>query len=341
MKRARLIAPEKIVIEDVPIPMPGPGEVRVAIRACGVCGSDVHAYHGRHPFTSCPVVPGHEFSGTIDAPGQGVTGWTVGRRVTVEPSLVCGICENCRSGRYNICDALKVIGCQSDGAMAEYLVVPAAKLIPLPGGLDFESAALIEPTAVGVHAVLRLELPSTSRLLVVGAGTIGLQTMQAARALGIPEVTVTDLSDARLERARALGATQVVNVGNVALTDWMRRHYACANPMDGAIECVGAGAAAINSAIETVKKGRRIVVAGVWGSQPAVNMGLIQDRELELVGTLMYTHDDFLAARDLIAAGRIQVKPLITARYPLAEAAQAFTAASSNPETTLKVLIIV
>jgi len=341
VKRARLIAPEKIVIEDVPIPMPGPGEVRVAIRACGVCGSDVHAYHGRHPFISCPVVPGHEFSGTIDALGQGVTGWMVGQRVTVEPSLVCGVCENCRSGRYNICDALRVIGCQSDGAMAEYLVVPAAKLIPLPDSLDFESAALIEPTAVGVHAVRRLELPSILRLLVVGAGTIGLQTMQSARALGIPEVIVTDLSDARLERARALGATRVVNVGNVALTDWMLCQYGRANPMDAAIECVGAGAAAINSAIKTVKKGRRIVVAGVWGSPPTVNMGLIQDHELELVGTLMYTCDDFLTARDLIAAGRIQIKPLITARYSLAEAAQAFTAASSNPETTLKVLIIV
>jgi L-iditol 2-dehydrogenase len=200
---------------------------------------------------------------------------------------------------------------------------------------------MIEPTAVGVHAVRRLELAAISQLLVVGAGTIGLQTMQAARALGIPEVIVTDLSAARLARARALGATQVVNVANVALTDWMRAHYDRPNPMDAAIECVGAGAEAINSAIESVKKGRRIIVAGVWGSRPQVNMGLIQDRELELVGTLMYTRDDFTAARDLIANGRIQVKPLVTACYPLDQTAQAFAAASGDAEKTLKVLVII
>jgi len=341
MQRACLVAPEQIVIEDVAIPVPGSKEVRIRVYVCGICGSDVHAYHGRHPFISCPVVPGHEFAGIIDSVGQGVAEWQGGERITVEPSLVCGTCENCLRGRYNICDELKVIGCQSDGAMAEYLVVPADKVVRLVEGMDFETGAMIEPSAVGVHAVRRLDVSAVSRVLVVGAGTIGLQTMQAALALGIPEVIITGLSDVRLERAKALGVSHAVNVRRVDLGDWMASQYGRRNPMDAALECVGAGERTINGALEAVKKGSRVVVVGVWGSHPRVNMGIIQDRELKVVGTLMYTRDDFVTARDLVAEGRIQVKPLVTARYPLEEAAQAFEEAAGDIDRTLKVLIAV
>jgi len=340
MFRANLVAPEKVVVEQVPAPEPGPGQVRIAVHVCGVCGSDVHAYHGRHPFISCPVVPGHEFSGVIDALGVDVKGWQVGQRVTVEPSLVCGECENCRTGRYNICDHLRVIGCQSDGAMAEYIIVPADKVVPLPEDLSFEEGALVEPTAVGVHAVRRLNLEQVQRLLVIGAGTIGLQVMQAALALGVPEVVVTDLYATRLQRAKALGATYALNAREVDLPAWMEQRYGRPNPMDAAIECVGAGEV-VDTAIGAVKKGRRIVIAGVWGSRPQVNMAFVQDRELELVGTLMYTRQDFLAARDLITQGRIQVAPLVTVRYPLAQVARAFAQAAGDPENTLKVLVLI
>ncbi len=341
MRRARLLEQGHLVLEDAPAPMPGRDEVRVAVHACGVCGSDLHHYHGRHPFNRYPVVPGHEFSGHVDAVGAGVTAWQPGQRVSVEPNLACGRCEPCREGRYNICESLVVLGGQTDGAMAEYIVVPADKVVPIPDTMAYDIAALIEPTAVAVHAVRRLSLDGLQRLLVIGVGTIGLQVVQAARAFGVPEVVATDLRQARLDRAAQMGATQVVNVAKEPLAEWMQRMYGRSNPMDAAIECVGAGDETLNGAIAALKKGRRLVVVGVWGARPPLQIGLVQRHELEVVGTLMYTMADFTLARDMLSDGRILGQPLITARYPLERVTEAFAVADGDPDRSLKTMIMV
>ncbi len=338
MLRANLIEPTKVVLEQVSEPTPGPGEVRLRIETCGVCGSDIHAYYGEHPFIDLPVQPGHEFAGVIDRVGPGVTGWSVGQRVTAEPSLVCGKCENCRAGRYNICDNLKVIGCQTDGALAEYLIVPAAKLIELTPGMTYEQGALVEPLAVGVHALRLATITPETRLLILGAGTIGLVHLMAARARGVTDITVTDTVPAKLALARELGAKHTVDVSKTRLTDFCRQTYGTERAFDVAAECVGVEAT-MRDAIATLKKGGELLVVGVFGHEVTLNMGLVQDRELKLIGSLMYTMDDFRAARDLIASGRAPVMKLVSSRYPLDQIGAAMQAIDQQRAQNVKTMI--
>lgn len=337
MKQAEMINPGEIVVRDVSRPAPGPGEALIHVAISGICGSDVHAFLGEHPFISCPVVPGHEFSGIIAELGSGVAGLSLGQKVTVEPSLVCGTCYNCRRGRYNICQNLKVIGCQCTGAMGEYLVVPAAKVIPLPAAMSFEEGALVEPLAVAVHAVARGGYVGGKKVVVQGAGTIGLLTMQVAKAHGAAAALQVDMVPGRLALAQQLGADHVADLRQWDLATAVRETFG----PDGAdiiYECVGVEPT-IASAIEVARKGSTIVVAGVFGKKTCVDMALVQDHELELVGTLMYTRPDFEEAIRLIVEKKVQVLPLVSHRYPLDQAADAFATARRGGDAALKVLV--
>jgi L-iditol 2-dehydrogenase len=336
MKQVELYAPESIRLIETPRPSPGADEILVATAIVGVCGSDLHAYHGRHPFIRLPVVPGHEFAGTVVEVGSDVDGFVPGQRVTVEPSLVCGHCYNCTLGRYNICEQLQVIGCQTTGAMGEYITVPAAKTILLPEDVTWDQAALAEPLAVGVHAVRVAQISPGADVLILGAGTIGLMTLQAAKALGAGRVMVTDLRQDRLSLALKLGADEAFDPTK---TDLAARLGESLGPQraDAVIECVGVAATA-REAIRVARKGTRIVLAGVFEEEVSVNLGLVQDRELELVGTLMYTDDDFGMALEMLRDGRAVAEPLITHRFSLEQAALAFATADSR-ENVLKVLI--
>jgi len=196
MLRARLVAPEKILLEKVDIPQVGEKEVLIKVKVCGICGSDIHSYRGKHPFVHPPIVLGHEFSGTVHRVGDGVKDFSPGDKVTVEPNIVCGKCYNCLHGRYNICANLKVIGCVGyDGAFE----------------VSFEEAALAEPTAVALHAVRKAGQKIGDRVVILGAGTIGLLTLQVAKLAGAKEVIVTDLIDFRLDKAKDLGASEIIN----------------------------------------------------------------------------------------------------------------------------------
>jgi len=338
MLRANLIAPKHIVLEQVAEPTPGPGDVRLRVETCGVCGSDIHAYYGEHPYISCPIQPGHEFAGKIDMLGPGVSGWKIGQRVTAEPSLVCGECENCRRGDYHICYKLAVIGCQSDGAFADYLVVPAKKLVALPDSMTYEQGSFVEPLAVGVHIARLAPLTPESRLVILGSGTIGLMCLMAARALGVTEITITDRIEFKLDLAREIGAKYALNVGLTSLAAHCRDTYGTELAFDVAMECVGAQGT-VTDGISALKKGGTMIVAGVFPHEVAVNLGFVQDRELKLRGSLMYRMDDFETARDLIASGRAPVEPLITARYPLAQADVAMRAIDEHPERNVKTMI--
>ncbi|MEP7284988.1 MAG: alcohol dehydrogenase catalytic domain-containing protein [Chloroflexota bacterium] len=338
MLRANLIEPRKLILEQAPVPMPGSGQVRLKIETCGVCGSDIHAYYGEHPYIQCPIAPGHEFAGRIDMLGSDVTGWQIGQAVLTEPSLVCGQCENCRNGKYNICDNLKVIGCQSDGGFAEYLVVPANKLIEMSAGMTFEQGSFVEPLAVGVHGLREAPINADSRLLILGAGTIGLMHLLTAHAWGIKDITITDTIQSKLDLALELGATHAVNVKQTPLADFCSDLYGAERIFDVAIECVGVGGT-VRDGMLALKKGGTMVVVGVFPHEVPVNMGLVQDRELKLRGSLMYRMEDFIEARDLIASGRAPIDTLITARYPLDQIAAAMTAIDEHPERNIKTMI--
>lgn len=340
MRQANLVEPRRVVIQEVPTPVPGSGEVRIAVAACGICGSDVHAFLGEHPFITAPIVIGHEFSGVVDAVGPDVVGLSLGLRVTVEPGLTCGECEPCRSGRYNICENLAVLGCQSTGAMAEHVVVPAKNVVPLLEGMSFEQGAMVEPAAVAVHALRRASLSRVDRLLIIGAGPIGLLTLQVAAAWWNPTVVVTDIVDARLHLAAQLGATYTVNTSRESLSDFCRDIFGKSSAMDLVMECVGSQVT-LAQAIESVKKGGRVVIVGVPATDPCIKMSWVQDRELELLGTLMYTRPDFEEAMRLIANGTVRTETLISKRFPLAETSRALEDLLRNRETTVKTLITV
>jgi len=337
MLQATMVKPGEIVFEDVPKPEVGKGQVLIKVRACGVCGSDVHVWRGEHPFTSYPVIQGHEFSGIVESVGEDVKGIRSGMKVTVEPSMVCGKCYPCRHGRYNICDNLKVMGFQTDGCHREFFMVPAEKVIPVPEELSFESAAMVEPAAVAVHAVKKTELKKGAKVVVLGAGPIGILTMQVAKALGASEAMITDVVDFRLEVARRLGADYVVNAGREDVLAAIKERFG-EDKADVIFECVGAEGT-LEAAIQGARKGSRIVVVGVVGGKPRLSIGLVQDRELEMVGTLMYMKDDFLTAIELIKSGQITPTEMITARFKFRDLPKAYREADENRQKNLKVMV--
>lgn len=337
MRIATLTEPEKIVITEIEKPLAKDHEVMIKVDYVGICGSDIHAYYGKHPFISCPITMGHEFVGKVEAVGKNVKGIAVGERVTVMPQIFCGQCEPCKKDRYNICTTLKVIGCQTPGAACDYFAFDASLLKKIPKGMPDEIAATIEPAAVGIHAVQRGEDVTGKNVVVMGAGTIGNVTAQAAMAKGAKSVLITDLSDYRLKVASECGIPNAVNTGNISMEQAIKEAFR-GEGADLFFECVGIGAT-VNQAIELSKKGHDIVVVGVFGNRPEINMGLVQDKELRLIGSLMYVENDYDETIDLMSRGIINTQPLISKVLSLDEYAEAFHYIEKNSDTSLKILI--
>jgi len=337
MLQMTLSAAKTITKADVPIPRAASGQAVVKIIRSGICGSDIHAYYNRHPFISLPVVTGHEFSGEIAEIGEGVSGLCVGDRVTVMPQVYCGECLNCRAGRYNICSTLKVIGCQTTGASQEMLAVDAKLILKLPDDMSFDQGAMLEPATVGIHACLRAGGVENKKVVVQGAGTIGNLAAQAAKALGAASVLITDMCGSRLELAKKCGVEHTVNITSKGLAEEIRSIWG-EDGADVIIECVGLQST-IDQAINIGRKGSDIIVAGVYGDMATVNMGLVQDKELNLIGTLMYTKENWLDAIRLVTEKKILLEPLMSAYFPLSELAEAYQYIEDNKDIALKVLI--
>jgi L-iditol 2-dehydrogenase len=337
MQQAVMTGPGRIEFRQVAVPPVGPGHLRVKINRIGICGSDIHVFHGKHPYTSFPVVQGHEVSGTVEGVGAEVSGFGLGDRVTIMPQVVCGTCQPCRTGRGHICDHLKVMGFQTTGTASESFVVDAAKCLAFPDSMSFEEGAMIEPLAVAVHALGRLEAVAGKKIAVYGAGPIGNLVAQAARGLGASAVLITDMSEHRLMLARDCGIDFAVNPDTEDLAAAIAR---CFGPdrADAALECVGVQAT-MAQAIANARKGSDIVVVGVFGERPVVDLGLVQDRELRLIGTLMYTREDYRQAIGLITAGRVSLGPLMSAHYPFAHYLEAYQFIERNRDQSMKVFI--
>jgi len=337
MRQAVMMEPGQIEMREVERPSAGPGEVLVRIHNIGVCGSDIHVFHGKHPYTSYPVVQGHEVSGEIAEIGPGVEGLKVGEVVTFMPQVVCGECYSCKHGMYHICDNLRVMGFQTDGAAQDYFVVPARLIIKVPVGVSMEQAAMIEPISVAAHALGRAGDVAGKRVLVLGAGTIGNLVAQVARALGAGDTMITDVSDYRLEIARACGIRSAVNVSQEDLGARLVEGFG-PDRADLILECVGSQAT-IEQAVSLARKGSTIVVVGVFGDKPRVDLGLVQDRELTLVGTLMYQEKDYRTAVSLLEAGKIELDALITNRYPFEQYLEAYRLIDAARDRVMKVMI--
>jgi len=337
MRQAILTGPKTIEFSDIEKPVIKPNEILMKVKKIGICGSDIHAYYGEHPFMSFPIRLGHEMAGEVLEVGAEVKDIRVGDLVTAMPQEFCHECEPCTSGRYNICNTLEVIGCQTPGAACEYFNVDAALVKKIPEGMTDEIAATIEPAAVGVHAVRRSGSVKGMNVVVMGAGTIGNVTAQAAMAEGAKNVLITDLSDYRLEIAKNCGIPHAVNTGKVSMKEAIEQAFGNEGA-DIFFECVGVGAT-VNQAIEHSKKGHDIVIVGVFGSTPKINLAWVQDREYRIIGSLMYVDKDFQDTIDYMAAGKINMKPLISKIFKFSEYAEAFKYIENNKDTSLKILI--
>lgn len=338
MLQAKLLQPKKIIFEEVKIPKVKDNEVLIEVKAIGICGSDIHTYKGVHPFVKkYPLIQGHEFSGVITKVGRSIVNLKIGQKVTVEPSLVCGKCFNCISNRYNICENLKVMGFQTDGAMRNYFAVPEYKVIPLLENVNYNQGAMIEPLAVAVHSIKRTGKVNGKNILVLGAGTIGILTGAVAKCFGAKKVIITDVSDFRLEYAKKINIDHLVNVKKENLKDKINKYFGkqSANII---FECVGV-ADTINQAINISRKGTKIIVAGVFSSKVEIDAGLIQDKELELIGTLMYQKEDFKNAINLIHRKKIDPSLLITHKFSFEKLPDAYNLIESEKEDFLKIMI--
>ncbi|ANK88696.1 MULTISPECIES: L-idonate 5-dehydrogenase [Rhizobium] len=329
---ARLYQKGDLRVEMDTVPAPGPGEVLLKMAAAGICGSDLHYYQdgGFGPVrVREPIIPGHEASGRVSQAGEGVE-LKAGTLVAVNPSQPCGHCEYCVKGLPIHCLDMRFMGSamrlpHEQGMFREWLVVPAGQCFEMGAETTAAEAACSEPLAVCLHAASRAGEISGKRVLVTGAGPIGCLMVAAARHHGAAEIVVTDLADAALARAKAIGASRAINVseGAAALAEF----EAGKGYFDLVFEC-SAAAPAIRSAIAAVRPRGTIVQVGVTGEIP-VPLNAIVGKELHIHGTQRF-HEEFATAAKLIASRKIDVRPIISHSLPLEEAAAAFTLAGDR-----------
>ncbi|HTA80212.1 MAG TPA: galactitol-1-phosphate 5-dehydrogenase [Terracidiphilus sp.] len=341
MKALVLSEYKHLAIEDAPKPQPADDELLIRIRACGICGSDVHGFDGSTGRRIPPIVMGHEAAGVIEAVGSGVRSFRVGDRVTFDSTVYCGDCFYCRRGQVNLCDRREVIGVSTPlfrrmGAFAEYVTVPERIAYALPDTMPFAHAALIEAASVAVHGASLTPLEPGDAAVVVGAGMIGLLTLQAIREAGAERVFVVDVDDTRLEMARGLGATETFNskTQNVVAEIQKRTEGRGA---DVALECVGI-TDAIGLAIESVRKGGAVTLVGNVAPKIELALQSVVSRQIRLQGSCA-SCGEYPECIAMMADGRIRVEPLISAVAPLEDGARWFQRLYDREPGLLKVVL--
>ena len=328
-RSAVLNAAASLEVLERPVPEPGRHQVLVQVQAVGICGSDVHYYeHGRiGPYVvDHPMVIGHEAAGFIVAIGDGVRNRSVGESVALEPGVPCRQCDQCLAGRYNLCpDVVFFATPPVDGAISQLVAIDANFAHPVPDGLSHEQAAMAEPVSVGVWAARKAGISPGDRVLVTGAGPIGLLAAQVARAFGGVDVTVTDVSEFRLAVTRQLGLTAH------RATDPLQQEY------DVLLECSGVQPA-LTAGMRAIARAGRVVLVGMGADTVSIDVPLVQGREITLTGTFRYANTYPLALR-LIAAGLVKVDEVITHRFAIDQTEAALTIGRRDPNA-LKAIVL-
>ena len=337
MTQELMTAPGEITFREVPVPEPGPDQVLVRIKRIGVCGSDIHVYHGTHPYTGYPVTQGHEVSGQIVKLGQFVSDLKVGQKVTIEPQVFCGRCYPCMHGKYNLCEHLKVMGFQTVGTASDYFAVDASKVTVLPDKMSYDEGAMIEPLAVTVHAAKRFPDIKGANVVILGCGPIGILLLQSVMAFGAAKVMVTDISDYRLSLAKELGADAAVNTKEKDFGEALLKTFG-PDKADVMYECAGSDIT-MEQAIQNARKGSTIILVAVFGKRASVDLAKLNDSELDLNTSMMYRHEDYVDAIRFVQEGKIKLKPLMTKHFAFRDYLDAYQYIDSNRETTMKVLI--
>ena len=339
MRQAILVEPKHIEFKEVAEPKAADltaHQVLVNIKRIGICGSEIHSYHGLHPATFYPVVQGHEYSGVVMAVGSEVTVCKPGDHITARPQLVCGKCNPCKRGQYNVCEHLRVQAFQADGAAQDFFVVDDDRVAKLPEGMSLDYGAMIEPSAVGAHASNRTDVKGKN-VVVSGAGTIGNLIAQFCIARGAKNVLITDVSDLRLAKARECGIKHTLNITKKTLKEAAQELFGEEGYQVG-FEVAGVEVS-IRSLMETIEKGSDIVVVAVFAKDPALSMFYLGEHELRLIGSMMYRHEDYLTAIDYVNKGIVNLKPLVSNRFAFEEYDDAYKFIDAHRETSMKVLI--
>ena len=347
MKSLILTAYNHLEIAELPAPVAGPGEVLIRVEACGICGSDVHGYDGSSGRRIPPIVMGHEAAGVVAAVGPTLgessvpSTFAIGDRVTFDSTVYCGTCVYCARGQVNLCDNRQVIGVscgdyRRHGAFAEYVAVPQRILYRLPGNISFAEAAMLEAVSVALHAVRVSQAAGGETALVIGAGMIGLLTLQAARAAGCARVFIADIDSTRLQLAKQLGADEVLLASGAELAAEVMK-LTGGQGVDLAYEAVG-GNQTVAAAIDCTRKGGTVTLIG--NIAPEVNLPLqkVVTRQLRLQGSCA-SAGEYQQAIELIANGKIQVKPLITAIASLEEGPRWFERLHAREPNLMKVIL--
>lgn len=341
MKALVLSEYNRLEYKDVPEPQLGPEDVLVQVKACGICGSDVHGMDGSTGRRIPPIIMGHEAAGVIAKIGPEVTGWREGDRVTFDSTIYCGECYFCRREQINLCDDRRVLGVSCDayrqhGAFAEYVAVPQRILYRLPEALSFEQAAMVEPLSVALHALGRAPTSPSDTAVVVGAGMIGLLVIQALRVAGCGRIIAVDLDQDRLELARTLGADEALNSDSVDVAGQVLKHTADRGA-DIAFEVVGLPST-LKLAVQCLRKGGSLTLVGNWSPTAELPLQSVVTRELTLYGSCA-SRGEYPAGLDMIAKGRINVDILISAVAPLAQGAAWFKRLYHGESDLMKVIL--
>ncbi len=332
MKALLLSAPSQLEFVDFPTPEAAADEVLVRVRACGICGSDIHGWDGSTGRRRPPLVMGHEAAGEIAAVGAGVRDWQVGERVTFDSTISCGHCAFCRNQQVNLCENRRVLGVapaeyRQHGAFAEFVALPARILYRLPPALTFEQAAMAEPVSIAIHAVRRVTLAADASAVVVGSGMIGLLIVQALRWAGVKRIVAVDLELNRLALALELGATDIVRAGDGDVAAAVAK-LTGGQGADVAFEVVGASPT-LQVALASVRRGGSVVLVGNLAAQVDFPLQSVVTRELTLHGTCG-SAGEYPLCLDLIARGVIRVEPMVSATAPLREGAEWFRRLSAK-----------
>ena len=336
-----MTAYNQLEIAEMPAPAPGKDDLLIRIKACGICGSDVHGMDGSTGRRIPPIVMGHEASGIVEAVGAAVTGFKAGDRVTFDSTVYCGECFHCKRGEVNLCENREVIGVSTPafrrmGAFAELVTVPARIAYRLPDALPFEHAALIEAVSVAVHAVKLTPVQPGDTALVVGAGMIGLLALQAVRAAGVERVLVADVDETRLAMAREMGAAVTLNPKTAEFAAQLQAQTD-GRGADVVLECVGTKAT-VQLAMESVRKGGVVTLVG--NVTPTVELPLqwVVSRQIRLQGSCA-SSGEYPECMELMARGAIRVEKLLSARAPLEEGAAWFRRLHDREPGLLKVVL--
>jgi len=341
MKALLLSAYMQLDIVNLPTPQPAEDELLIRIKACGICGSDVHGYDGSTGRRLPPIVMGHEAAGIVESVGSAVPNFRAGDRVTFDSTVYCGKCFYCLRGQINLCDNREVIGVSTPayrrmGAFAEFVTVPARIAYPLPDKMPYSHAAMIEAVSVAVHAVSLTPIALDDTAVIVGAGMIGLLALQAARQAGAGSVFVLDVDDTRLELAQRLGATQTFNLSNSDVIHQILEHTN-GRGADVALECVGS-TIPIKLAVDSVRKGGTVTLIG--NIAPTIELGLqsVVTRQIRLQGSCA-SSGEYPACISLISRGAIRVEPLLSAVAPLEDGALWFHRLYEREPGLLKIVL--